>query len=190
MIQIEPGPRGSGYEFIDKIFGGAISQNFRPSVDKGIQDAASKGILAGFPVVDFKVTLLDGKEHPVDSSDMAFKIAGSMAFKEAAKKAGVTLLEPIYNVEIYTPEEFMGDIMGDLNGRRGRVLGMDMEGDIRIIRAQVPLAEMLTYSSDLRSKTQGRASFSMEFAFYEEVPKHLQEKIIAQHKKEKEEEES
>lgn len=189
MIQIDPAPRGSGYEFIDKIFGGAISQNFRPSVDKGIQDAASKGILAGFPVVDFKVTLLDGKEHPVDSSDMAFKIAGSMAFKEAAKKAGVTLLEPIYNVEIYTPEEFMGDIMGDLNGRRGRVLGMDMEGDLRIIKAQVPLAEMLTYSSDLRSKTQGRASFTMEFAFYEEVPKHLQEKIIAQHKKEKEEEE-
>ncbi|MEJ5166138.1 MAG: elongation factor G [Thermoanaerobaculia bacterium] len=189
MIQIDPAPRGSGYEFIDKIFGGAISQNFRPSVDKGIQDAASKGILAGFPVVDFKVTLLDGKEHPVDSSDMAFKIAGSMAFKEAAKKAGVTILEPIYNVEIYTPEEFMGDIMGDLNGRRGRVLGMDMEGDLRIIKAQVPLAEMLTYSSDLRSKTQGRASFTMEFAFYEEVPKHLQEKIIAQHKKEKEEEE-
>ncbi len=190
MIQVEPNIRGGGYEFIDKIFGGAISQNFRPSVDKGIQDAALKGILAGFPVVDFKVTLLDGKEHPVDSSDMAFKIAGSMAFKEAAKKAGLTILEPIYNVEIYTPEEFMGDIMGDLNGRRGRVLGMDMEGDIRIIKAQVPLAEMLTYSSDLRSKTQGRASFSMEFAFYEEVPKHLQEKIIAQHKKEKEEEES
>lgn len=190
MIQIDPAPRGSGYEFIDKIFGGSISQNFRPSVDKGVQDTASKGILAGFPVVDFKVTLLDGKEHPVDSSDMAFKIAGSMAFKEAAKKAGLTILEPIYNVEIYTPEEFMGDIMGDLNGRRGRVLGMDMEGDIRIIKAQVPLAEMLTYSSDLRSKTQGRASFSMEFAFYEELPKHLQEKIIAQHKKEKEEEES
>lgn len=189
MIQLDPAPRGTGYEFIDKIFGGAISQNFRPSVDKGIQDAASKGILAGFPVVDFKVTLLDGKEHPVDSSDMAFKIAGSMAFKEAAKKAGVTILEPIYNVEIYTPEEFMGDIMGDLNGRRGRVLGMDMEGDLRIIKAQVPLAEMLTYSSDLRSKTQGRASFTMEFAFYEEVPKQLQEKIIAQHKKEKEEEE-
>ncbi len=189
MIQVDPAPRGSGYEFIDKIFGGAISQNFRPSVDKGIQDAASKGILAGFPVIDFKVTLLDGKEHPVDSSDMAFKIAGSMAFKEAAKKAGLTLLEPIYNVEIYTPEEFTGDIMGDLNSRRGRVLGMDQEGDIRVIRAQVPLAEMLTYSSDLRSKTQGRASFSMEFAFYEEVPKHLQEKIIAQHKKEQEEEE-
>ncbi len=189
MIQVDPAPRGSGYEFIDKIFGGAISQNFRPSVDKGIQDAASKGILAGFPVIDFKVTLLDGKEHPVDSSDMAFKIAGSMAFKEAAKKAGLTLLEPIYNVEIYTPEEFTGDIMGDLNSRRGRVLGMDQEGDIRVIKAQVPLAEMLTYSSDLRSKTQGRASFSMEFAFYEEVPKHLQEKIIAQHKKEQEEEE-
>lgn len=189
MIQIDPAPRGSGYEFIDKIFGGAISQNFRPSVDKGIQEAASKGVLAGFPVVDFKATLLDGKEHPVDSSDLAFKIAGSMAFKEAAKKAGLTILEPIYNVEIYTPEEFMGDIMGDLNGRRGRVLGMDMEGDLRVIRAQVPLAEMLTYSSDLRSKTQGRATFTMEFAFYEEVPKHLQEKIIAQHKKEEKEEE-
>lgn len=183
-IIMEPLPRGEGYKFVDKIFGGAISQNFRPAVDKGIQDAAAKGVLAGYPVVDFQVTLVDGKEHSVDSSEMAFKIAGSMAFKEAAQKAGLTLLEPIMRLEVYTPDEFTGDVMGDLNGRRGKVSGMDMEGDMRIIRAQVPLAEVLTYASELRSMTQGRASFHMEFSHYEEVPRQLQAKIIAESKAE------
>jgi elongation factor G len=184
-IVIEPAGRGEGYEFIDEIFGGAIPLNFRPSVDKGIQAAAAKGVMAGYPVVDFKIRLVDGKFHPVDSSDRAFQIAGSMGFKEVFAKAGPTLLEPIFNLEIASPEEFTGDIMGDLNGRRGRVQGMDIEGDNRIVKAQVPLAEILTYSSDLRSMTQGRASFTMEFSHYEEVPKFAQEKIIAAAKKEK-----
>jgi elongation factor G len=184
-IVLEPAGRGEGYEYIDEIFGGSIPLNFRPSVDKGIQATAVKGVLAGYPVVDFKVRLVDGKFHPVDSSDRAFQIAGSMGFKEAFAKAGPTLLEPIFNLEIVSPEEFTGDIMGDLNGRRGRVQGMDVEGDSRVVKAQAPLAEILTYSSDLRSMTQGRGSFSMEFSHYEEVPKHAQEKIIAAAKKEK-----
>ena len=184
-IILEPAARGEGYEYIDEIFGGSIPQNFRPSVDKGIQATAIKGVLAGYPVVDFKIRLVDGKFHPVDSSDRAFQIAGSMGFKEAFAKAGPTLLEPIFNLEITSPEEFTGDIMGDLNGRRGRVQGMDMEGDLRVVKAQAPLAEILTYSSDLRSMTQGRATFSMEFSHYEEAPKFVQEKIIAAAKKEK-----
>ena len=184
-IVLEPAARGEGYEYIDEIFGGSIPLNFRPSVDKGIQATAIKGVLAGYPVVDFKIRLVDGKFHPVDSSDRAFQIAGSMGFKEAFAKAGPTLLEPIYNLEIVSPEEFTGDIMGDLNGRMGRVQGMDVEGDNRVVKAQAPLAEVLTYSSDLRSMTQGRASFSMEFSHYEEVPKFAQDKIIAAAKKEK-----
>lgn len=188
-IVMEPRQRGDGYEFVDKIFGGAISQNYRPAVDKGIQEAAAKGFLAGYPVVDFQVTLVDGKEHPVDSSEMAFKIAGSMAFKNACEKASPTILEPIMTMDVYTPEDYMGDIMGDLNGRRGRVSGMDVEGDMRVIHAQVPLAEILSYASDLRSFTQGQGSFHMEFSHYEEVPKQIQEKIISASKKQGEEEE-
>lgn len=178
-IRLEPLPRGSGYEFVDKIFGGAISQNFRPSVDKGIQYAAQVGPLAGYPVVDFRVILLDGKEHPVDSSDMAFQICGRKAFREAVKLAGPTLLEPIMQVEITTPDEFLGDIMGDLNSRRGRVQGMEPSDGQTVVKAQVPLAEMLTYSQALRSITGGRADFHMEFVHYDEVPKQLQEKIVA-----------
>ncbi|MGQ9495231.1 MAG: elongation factor G [Thermoanaerobaculaceae bacterium] len=178
-IRLEPLPRGSGYEFLDKIFGGAISQNFRPSVDKGIQYAAQVGPLAGYPVVDFRVVLLDGKEHPVDSSDMAFQICGRKAFREAVKLAGPTLLEPIMQVEITTPDEFLGDIMGDLNSRRGRVQGMEPSDGQTVVKAQVPLAEMLTYSQALRSITGGRGDFHMEFAHYDEVPKQLQEKIVA-----------
>ncbi len=177
-IAMEPN-KGEGYEFIDKIFGGSISQGYRPAVDKGIQEAAERGVLAGYPMVDFKVTLLDGKEHSVDSSEMAFKIAGRKAFREAAAKCSATLLEPIMQVEVYIPEENMGDVMGDLNSRRGRVQGMDSEDGTTTVKASVPLAEMLTYAPTLRSITAGRGDYHMEFASYEEVPKQLQEKIIA-----------
>ncbi|HUX06453.1 MAG TPA: elongation factor G [Acidobacteriota bacterium] len=187
-IKMEPLPRGTGYEFQDKIFGGSIPHTYRPAVDKGIQEAAAKGVLAGFPVVDFRVILYDGKDHPVDSSEMAFKIAGSLAFKEAVIKAKPALLEPIMNVEITIPDENTGDIMGDLSSRRGRPLGMDPVGSSAIIKAQVPMAEMLSYSSDLTSMTGGRGSYTMEFRHYEIVPSHLAEKIIEQVKKEKEEE--
>jgi len=185
---VEPQPRGEGYQFVDKIFGGSISHSYRPAVDKGIQEAAAKGFLAGYPVIDFKVTLIDGKEHPVDSSEMAFKIAGSMGFKQACDRAGATILEPIMNMDVFTPEDYMGDVMGDLNGRRGRVSGMDIEGDVRVIHVQVPLAEVLSYASDLRSFTQGQGSFHMEFSHYEEAPKQVQDKIIAEARREKEEE--
>jgi elongation factor G len=186
-ISLEPN-RGEGYEFVDKIFGGSISQGYRPAVDKGIQEAAARGVLAGYPVVDFKVTLLDGKEHSVDSSEMAFKIAGRKAFKEAANKAKPTLLEPMMKIEVYTPEEFMGDIMGDLNSRRGRVSGMDTEDGTTTVRATVPLAEVLTYAPTLRSITGGRGDYHMEFSHYDEVPKQLQEKVIAAAVLEEEEE--
>jgi elongation factor G len=177
-IIMEPNP-GSGYEFIDKIFGGSISQGYRPAVDKGVQEAAERGVLAGFPMVDFKVTLVDGKEHSVDSSEMAFKIAGRKAFKECANTCKPTMLEPIMQIEVYTPEDSMGDVMGDLNSRRGRVQGMDSEDGTTTVRAQVPLAEMLTYAPTLRSITGGRGDFHMEFSHYAEIPKQLQEKIIA-----------
>ncbi len=178
-VRLEPQPRGEGYAFVDKIFGGAIGHSFRAAVDKGIQEAAERGFLAGFPVVDFSVTLLDGKEHAVDSSEMAFKIAGRKVFKECMKSAGVTLLEPIMKVSVFTPEDKMGDVMSDLNSRRGRVKEMDTEDGNTVIRAQVPLAEMLTYSPTLRSITGGRADYLMEYSHYEEVPRQLQEKIAA-----------
>ncbi len=177
-VRIEPLPRGAGYEFVDKIFGGSISQGYRPSVDKGIQSAAAVGPLSGHPVVDFRVTLLDGKEHPVDSSDMAFQICGRKAFREAVKQAAPTILEPIMQVEITAPDEFLGDIMGDLNSRRGRVQGMEPGDGQTAVKAQVPLAEMLTYSQTLRAITSGRGDFVMEFSHYDEVPRQLQEKII------------
>lgn len=188
-IKMEPVPRGSGYEFVDKIFGGSISQTYRPAVDKGIQEAAEHGFLAGYPVVDFRVTLLDGKEHPVDSSEMAFKIAGRKAFKACMANARPTLLEPIMKVEVYTPDEFMGDIMGDLNSRRGRVQGMDADAGTTTIHALVPLAEMLTYAPTLRSISGGRADYHMEFNSYGEIPKPEQEKIIAAYKSEEDEDE-
>ena len=170
---------GKGYEFVDKIFGGSISQTYRPAVDKGIQEAAERGVVAGYPMVDFKITLTDGKEHAVDSSEMAFKMAGRKAFREAAAKCKATLLEPIMQIEVYTPEDHLGDVMGDLNSRRGRVQGMDSEEGTTTVKAAVPLAEMLTYAPTLRSITQGRGDFHMEFAQYSEIPKQLQEKIIA-----------
>ncbi len=183
-IKMEPLPRGQDFVFEDKIFGGAIPRNFIPSVEKGILEARKKGVLAGYPVVDFKVILYDGSYHEVDSSDIAFKIAASKAFKLAMRQARPTLLEPVMNVEVYTPEAFMGDIMGNLNGRRGRLQGMEQKGNMRIIKATVPMAEMLDFEPTLTSITGGRGSFLMEFSHYEEVPSQLQQKIIAEAVKE------
>jgi elongation factor G len=184
-IQMEPLPRGQGFEFVDAIVGGAIPKTYIPAVEKGVVESASKGVLAGFPCVDFKVTLDDGSFHAVDSSEMAFKIAGSLAFKKAVESANPVLLEPIMKVTITTPDEFMGDIMGDLNGRRGRVLGMDTAGKNQVINAEVPLAEFLTYAPDLRSMTGGRGIYAMEFSRYDEVPAQLSEKVIEAINKEK-----
>jgi elongation factor G len=186
-VQFEPAPRGSGFEFVDAIVGGAIPKTYIPAVEKGIVEACDKGVLAGFPCVDFKATLDDGSFHAVDSSEMAFKIAGSLAYRTAAKEAKPTLLEPIMKMQITTPDEFMGDIMGDLNGRRGRVLGMDTEGKYQVINAEVPMAEVLTYAPDLRSMTGGRGIFSMEFLRYDEVPAQITEKVIEAIKNEAEE---
>jgi elongation factor G len=186
-ILMEPLSRGSDFEFVDKIFGGVIPQNYRPAVEKGIQEARQKGYLAGYPVVDFKVTLVDGSYHTVDSSEMAFKIAGSMAFKTAMDQARAVILEPIMNVEVTTPDEYMGDIMGDLNSRRGKVQGVDSQGSFQIIKAQVPMSEILAYAPTLKSITQDRGSYSMEFSHYDEVPPHIKQKIIAQAKADKEE---
>ena len=177
-IKMEPLSRGKEFECEDKIFGGAIPKNFIPSIEKGIREALKKGVVAGCPVVDFKVTLYDGSFHEVDSSDIAFKIAASMAFKKGMKEAKPTILEPIMNVKVYTPEAYMGDIMGNLNGRRGKVQGMEQKGNLRIIKAQVPMAEMLDFEPSLTSITGGRGSFLLEFSHYEEVPSHLQQKII------------
>jgi len=182
-ISMIPLEKGEDFQFEDKVFGGSIPKTYIPAVEKGIQEARMKGYLAGYPVVDFKVTLNDGSYHEVDSSEMAFKIAGSMAFKKGMEQARPTLLEPIMQVEIYSPEEFMGDLMGDLNSRRGRIQGMESTGDSQLIKAQVPMAEMLTYESTLRSITGGRASFHMEFSHYDEVPSNIKEKIIADSKR-------
>ncbi len=185
-IMMEP-TADAEFEFIDEIFGGAIPQGYRPAVDKGIQEAARRGYLAGFPVVGFKVRLQDGQYHDVDSSEMAFKIAGSLAFKDAMSRAGATILEPIMNVEISTSEEFMGDIMSDLSQRRGRPQGMDTKNGTQIVKATVPMVEMLDYAPALTSMTQGRSSFHIEFSHYDQVPRQLQQKIIEASQKEKEE---
>ncbi|MCJ8502498.1 elongation factor G [Desulfatitalea alkaliphila] len=185
-IQLEPLPRGGGFEFVDAIVGGVIPRQYIPAVEKGIVESCQKGVLAGFPCVDFKVTLDDGSYHAVDSSEMAFKIAGSLAFKKAAEQASPVLLEPIMKVRITTPDEFMGDIMGDLNGRRGRVLGMDSAGKYQVINAEVPMSEFLTYAPDLRSMTGGRGIFSMEFERYDEVPAQIADKLLAEIKSQKE----
>jgi len=178
-IRMEPLPRGGDFEFVNEIFGGSIPRNYIPAVEKGIQESRQKGVLAGFPTVDFRVILYDGSYHDVDSSEMAFKIAGSLAFKKAIREAKPILLEPVMNVEVVAPEEFAGDLMGDLNSRRGRVQGMDVRGRNTVIKAQVPLAEMLSYASDLTSKTGARGSYTMEFDHYDEVPGHLADKVIA-----------
>ncbi len=182
-ITMEPLSRGTEFEFVDEIFGGSIPRQYIPAVEKGIQDARLKGYLAGFPVVDFRVRLKDGQYHDVDSSEMAFKIAGSMAFQHAMEQGRATLLEPIMHVDVSAPSEYIGDLMGDLNSRRGRVEGVDAEEDMQKVKARVPMAEMLTYGSTLRSITQGRGSFHMEYSHYEEVPRNLQEKIITEAKK-------
>ena len=181
-VKMEPIERGKGIEFVDDVFGGAIPKNWIPSVEKGIRDSAARGYLAGFPMTDFRATLYDGKYHDVDSSDMAFKIAGSLAFKEAMKQARPALLEPIMQVEVYAPDQYSGDLMGDLSSRRGRISGSDTRGHNVIVKAQVPLAEMLSYATDLTSMTQGRATYSMEFSHYDYVPSELAEKVIAAHK--------
>jgi len=178
-LELEPLPQGGGFEFVDKIFGGAVPRQFIPAVEKGVRETMEEGVLAGYPVVDVRVTLYDGSYHSVDSSEMAFKIAASMAFKKGFMDAKPILLEPIVNVTVTVPEEYMGDIIGDLNKKRGRILGMDPNHGFQVIRAQVPLSEMFKYAIDLRSITQGRGEFEMEFDHYEEVPANLAETIIA-----------
>ncbi|HHV46342.1 MAG TPA: elongation factor G [Tissierellia bacterium] len=177
-IRVEPQEPGKGYEFVNQIVGGAIPKEYIPAVDNGIQEAMQSGILGGYPVVDVKVTLYDGSYHEVDSSEMAFKIAGSMAFKEAMAKAKPILLEPIMKVEVIVPEEYMGDVIGDINSRRGRIEGMESREGVQVVRAFVPLAEMFGYATDLRSKTQGRAVYTMQFDHYAQVPSNISEKVL------------
>lgn len=186
-LEVEPRKRGEGFEFDERVFGGAVPKNYFPSVEKGVKEALNHGILAGCPVVDIKVVLYDGSYHEVDSSDIAFQIAAQMGFKGAVQNANPVILEPVMNVEITVPQEYMGDIIGDLNSKRGRVLGTEQSGDETAVRATAPLVEMQKYAVDLKSMTQGRGSFTMEFASYEEVPGFLADKIIAAAKKEKEE---
>ena len=178
-LEVEPQEAGAGYEFVDAIKGGVVPREYIPAVDKGIQEALDNGVLAGYPVVDVKVTLVDGSYHEVDSSEMAFKIAGSMGFKEGCTKASPVLLEPIMSVEVVVPEEYMGDVIGDLNSRRGRIMGMESRAGAQVVSAMVPLAQMFGYATDLRSATQGRATYTMTFHHYEQAPKSVSEEIIA-----------
>jgi elongation factor G len=184
-ITLEPLPRGADFEFVNDIFGGAIPRQFVPAVEKGIQETRVRGYMTTYPVVDFRVTVTDGSYHDVDSSEMAFKLAGRLAFRDGMSRAKPTILEPIMNVEVYSPSDFAGDLMGDLNGRRGRISGMDTRGTATVIKATVPMAEMLTYEQTLTSATGGRGSYHMEFSHYDEVPSHLQAKIIAASKAER-----
>ena len=185
-LRVEPLQRGGGFEFVDDVFGGAVPRNFIPSVEKGVRDCMKKGIIAGYPVVDLKVTLYDGSYHDVDSSDMAFQIAASMGLQKVFVDAHPILLEPIMNVEVTTPADHAGDVIGDLNSRRGRIVGMEPAGETAAVRASVPMAEMLTYESSLRSMTGGRGGYSMEFSHYEEVPSFLADKVVKEAKAEKE----
>jgi elongation factor G len=178
-LELEPQEPGKGYEFVDAIKGGVVPREYIPAVDKGIREAMDTGVMAGFPVVDFKVSLIDGSYHEVDSSEMAFKIAGSMGFKEGCHKAGPVLLEPIMSVEVVVPEEYMGDVIGDLNSRRGRIMGMEGRSGEQVVSAMVPLGQMFGYATDVRSATQGRETYSMTFNHYEQVPKSVSEEIIA-----------
>jgi elongation factor G len=177
-LEVEPLEPGGNFEFVNKIVGGSIPREYIPAVEKGVKEALENGILAGYPVVDVKVKLYDGSFHQVDSSEMAFKIAGSMALKNAFKKAKAVLLEPIMSIEVVTPEEYMGDVIGDLNSRRGRIETMNQRANVRVIASQVPLSSMFGYATDLRSKTQGRATYTMQFAHYEEIPKSISEDIV------------
>jgi elongation factor G len=178
-LRVEPRERGSGFEYASEVFGGAISQTFIPSIEKGIRQVLDEGVIAGCPVVDTKAVVTDGKEHPVDSKDIAFQIAGREAFKEAVRAAGPVLLEPVYDVRIVVPSGQMGDVMGDLNTRRGIVQGMEQTGTKAIVTAKVPLAEMQRYSTDLRSMTQGRGYFTADFSHYAQVPHQLTEEVVA-----------
>lgn len=186
-LELEPLEPGKEFEFVDKIFGGSVPQQYRPAVEKGVREAMQEGVLAGYPVTDVRVTLYDGSYHTVDSSEMAFKIAASMAFKKGALEASPVLLEPIMNVEVTVPDHFMGDVIGDLNKKRGKILGMDPRGRTQVIRALVPLAEMARYAIDLRSITQGRGTYAMTFSHYEEVPGHVAQEIIARARRERQE---
>ncbi|MCM8805784.1 MAG: elongation factor G [Candidatus Omnitrophica bacterium] len=186
FLRVEPLPRGSGFEFVDEIFGGAIPRQYIPSVEKGVREAMSRGVLAGYPIVDIKVTVYDGSYHVVDSSDIAFQLAGILALQKAVQEAKPVLLEPIMTVEVSVPQEFVGDVMGTINARRGRILEMTAHGNNQVVRALVPLAEMSNYATELRSLTSGRGTFTMSFSHYEEVPPHLAEKIIAAKKSAKE----
>src|SRR5262249_55196238 len=178
VIDLEPGEPGEGYEFMDKIVGGRIPREYIPAVDLGIQEAMESGVVAGYPVVDIRVVLQAGSYHDVDSSEMAFKGAGSMAFKAAIQRAKPKLLEPVMAVEVVTPEEYLGDVMGDLNARRGQVEGLEPRGNAQVITAKVPLATMFGYATDLRSTTQGRATFTMQFDRYEDVPQSIAGEIV------------
>jgi elongation factor G len=178
-IDVEPAP-GEGFDFVNKIKGGSIPTEFIPAVEKGVEEAMENGPKAGYPMVDVRVTLDDGKYHETDSSELAFKVAGSLALKEAAKRANPVLLEPIFAVEVVTPEEFMGDVIGDLNRRRGHVQGMEQRGNAQVVSAYVPLAEMFGYATDLRSTTQGRATYTMQFERYDEVPANIVEKLVGE----------
>jgi elongation factor G len=182
---MEPLPRGGDFEFVNDIFGGAIPRNFIPAVEKGIKDAAARGFLAGYPVVDFRVVLYDGSYHDVDSSDWSFQMAGRIAFRKAMEVAKPTLLEPIMTVEVTVPDEFAGAIMGDVNSRRGRIHGMENRAGDTIVKAEVPMVEMLTYGVDLISMTQGRGSFNMELYRYDIAPESIQEKVVEKAKAER-----
>ena len=178
IINLEPALPGEGFEFIDKITGGRIPREYISAVEKGIRDALDGGVLAGYPLVDLRATLVDGSFHAVDSNEMAFRIAGSMALQAAAKRAGIKLLEPVMEVEVVTPEDYMGDVIGDLSARRGKIESMDQRGNARVVTALVPLSEMFGYATDVRSQTQGRAAYSMQFHSYQEVPNTIAEEIV------------
>jgi elongation factor G len=178
-LKLEPREPGEGFEFVNKIVGGVVPREYIPAVESGVKEAMQTGVLAGYPTIDVRVTIYDGSYHEVDSSEMAFKIAGSIGFKEGARKANPVLLEPIMSVEVVVPEDYMGDIIGDLNARRGRIEGMEPRpGGVQAIRGFVPLAEMFGYATDLRSRTQGRGTYTMQFAHYEEAPRHVTEQVI------------
>jgi len=188
-LRIEPQPHGAGFEFLDEVVGGVIPGKYIPAIEKGVRETMVDGVIAGYPVVDLKVAVFYGSYHAVDSSDMAFKVAGSMAFKKAFNDASPVLLEPIYNLEVTVPEECMGDVMGDISSRRGKILGMEAEGPFQTIKAKVPLAELYKYSTSLRSLTQGRGIHRRNFSHYEEVPGEVQAKIVEASQKTKKDEE-
>jgi elongation factor G len=185
-MRLEPVPRGTGFEFVSEIRGGSIPTKFIAPIEKGVVECMEKGVLAGYHMMDIRAVVFDGSYHDVDSSDIAFKLAGSLAFKNCCEKAGMVLLEPIMNVEVTVPDQFTGDVMGDLNSRRGRIMGMEVQGNLQVIKAQAPQAEMYKYSNSLRSMTQGRGFFTMEFSHYEETPREAAQKVIDEAKREKE----